>query len=509
MAAADEDRGVQDNSGRMAANSAIRAFGEVVGKLASVAFYVAIARELGDELFGDFMFGLSISTVLLSLAGLGTSELILREVARDHRAVHRYFSDTIAFKTLFTLFLLAILAVYLEIAGYPGETILAVLLIGLGVGIELLSQVPYSVFMGNERMGYVAVSLVAQRMFTSIIGVAALLLGAGLLLTSVIFVAGSMVGLLSAMIWMRTKVVRPRRRIDVKRWMPIVKAALPLGLVAFLYTILLKLDITLLSLLSGGAEDNSEVGQYGAAFRLIEATMFIGWSFSAATMPWLSRQREEGGMTHSRGYGLGAKALLAVLVPVGLCYGLLAEPLIDLIYGPDYEPAIELMQILSPMAILFGWNVFVSAVLISRDMPSGFTKAALVVLAQNVVFNLILIPKYGATGAAISSVSSGVLLAILTIRPITAAVGSVRYLRVLIAPVLAGVAMAGACLAVGVDHMVLAGLAGVAAFAAAFLVVERLLYRDDFAIYASLISRLRSRGRLPEDHAPVGSELGM
>lgn len=500
---------MKDNSSRMAANSAIRAFGEVVGKLASVAFYVAIARELGDAQFGDFMFGLSISTVLLSLAGLGTSELITREVARDHEAVNRYFSDTMAFKTLFTILLLGLLAGYLAIAGYPGETIIAVLLIGLGVGIELMSQVPYSVFVGNERMGYVATSLVAQRIFTSVVGVAALLLGAGLLVASLIFVAGSLIGLASALIWMLTKVVRPRLQIDVHRWLPIVKAALPLGLVAFLYTILIKLDITLLSLLTGGVDDNSEVGQYGAAFRLIEATMFIGWSFSAATMPWLSRQRDGGEMTHSRGYALGAKALLAVLVPVGLCYGLLARPLIDVIYGPEYEPAIALMQILAPMAILFGWNVFVSAVLIARDMPSGFTKAALVVLAQNVVFNLILIPKFGATGAAVSSVSSGVLLAILTIRPITAAVGKVKYVQVLVAPIAGGLVMAAVCLAVGVDHMVISGVAGAIAFAAAFLAVERLLYREDFAIYASLISRLRSRSRLPEDHAPVGSELGM
>lgn len=499
----------RDAGSRIAANSVLRGVGEIVGKLASVVFYIAIARKLGDDQFGDFIFGLSISTVLLSLAGLGTSELIIREIARDHRAVDRYFSDTITFKVLFTILLLSFLAVYLAIAGYPLDTSVAVLLIGMGVGIELLSQIPYSVFVGNERMGYVATSLVAQRLFTAVVGIVALFAGANLIETSVIFVAGSLVGLTSAIVWMRTRVVKPRWSVRWQRWWPIVRKALPLGVVAFIYTILLKLDITLLSLLTGGSADNSEVGQYGAAFRLIEATMFIGWSFGSAAMPWLSRDPGADGIDLARGYGLGSKALLAVLVPVGCLYFLLAEPLIDMLYGPQYEPAIELMQILSPMAILFGWNSFVATLLIARNVPAGFNKPAVAVLIQNVAFNLVLIPALGAEGAAISSVSSGVFLALLTIVPVRRAVGRVGFVSVIIAPLLAGICLTGATLAVGVDHLIASAAAGLLAFALAFLAVERVFFEDDFSIYRSLVARIRSRGRRPEEHVPPGSEMGI
>src|SRR3712207_6855227 len=47
----------------VARNAAFRSGGEVVAKLASVAFYVAMARALGETGFGDFQFALALTTV--------------------------------------------------------------------------------------------------------------------------------------------------------------------------------------------------------------------------------------------------------------------------------------------------------------------------------------------------------------------------------------------------------------------------------------------------------------
>ena len=78
----------------VAHNAVARAVGEIIAKLASVAFFVAVARELGEESFGDFMFALSFTTVLLLAAGFGTEELVAREVARDRSRLDEYLSNT-------------------------------------------------------------------------------------------------------------------------------------------------------------------------------------------------------------------------------------------------------------------------------------------------------------------------------------------------------------------------------------------------------------------------------
>ena len=76
-------------SRRIAFGTLARSTGEAAGKLASLVFFVVIARHLGEKQFGDFIFGLSLSSVLLMLAGLGMQEMIGREVAKmkDRKSV--------------------------------------------------------------------------------------------------------------------------------------------------------------------------------------------------------------------------------------------------------------------------------------------------------------------------------------------------------------------------------------------------------------------------------------
>src|SRR3954468_19398888 len=59
---------------RIAFGTLARSIGEAAGKLASLVFFVVIARHLGEEQFGDFIFGMSLSSVLLLVAGLGMQE---------------------------------------------------------------------------------------------------------------------------------------------------------------------------------------------------------------------------------------------------------------------------------------------------------------------------------------------------------------------------------------------------------------------------------------------------
>ena len=73
-------------SRRIAVGAAARSVGELVAKVASLFLYVAIARELGDESFGDFVFAISLATMLTVAAGLGLQDLLAREIAKDRAA---------------------------------------------------------------------------------------------------------------------------------------------------------------------------------------------------------------------------------------------------------------------------------------------------------------------------------------------------------------------------------------------------------------------------------------
>ena len=487
-------------SRRIAGGTSVRAVGEVVAKLANVVFFIVIARELGDQAFGDFIFGISFASIAMLAAGFGTDELVTREVARDKERVHLLFKDVITAKAAMMVLLLGVMALVVFVGNYSRETEIAVLLIGLGLAFEYLAKSIHAVFQAYEQMQYIAATLIIQRMFTATIGTIVVLRGGGLIPAAAVLAVGGLLGLLTAFWWLYRRVVRPQGTLDARRWAGILKAGAPLGVMVLLYVALIKLDATLLSFLNGG--DNGAVGHYGAAYRLVDATMFLSWSFGAAILPWFATHREGSPVTLSRGYELGLKAMITILLPIGVVYAVFAPQLIDLLYGSAYDASVGPLRLLGGMTILFGINTFVSIVLIARDSPGEFTRPAIIVFVQNIVFNLILIPRYGASGAAFNAVLSGTLLALLTVMRVGRRMGHVSFAGALVSPAIAGAAMAGVGLGlIGLGVFWVAALGvSCAVFAAAFLLVERVFFPEDFDLYFGM---LRFRDRLRRERAPV------
>jgi O-antigen/teichoic acid export membrane protein len=470
----------------VARNAASRGVGEVVAKLASVAFFVVMARELGEVGFGDFMFALSFASLLLLAAGFGTEELVAREVARDRSRVHEYLSNVLAVKVGTSIVLLGLAIAFVELAGYPYDARIAVCLVGAGVAVENLGRTLGSVFQATERMELLSISLIVQRVATAGVGIAVLLSGGGILEVSLIFLGGSLLGFAVASVVLLRYVVRPRMAVDRARWWPIVRAGAPIGLAIMVLTVLLKLDQVLLSLLEGG--EHHEVGFYAAAFRLVEATMFISWSFAAAFLPWVAHRGAEESERLGNGYELALKGLSAVLVPIGVLFVVAAQPLIDLLYGVDYEPAIEPVRWLGVTTVFYGLNLMAATLLVARDRPLDFALICAAVVVLNVALNLVLIPPLGATGAAIAAAASSVALALLGAIRISALTGRLRVLRPFAGPVAGGAAMAATMLAMPLP-LVPDALLGAAVYALAFLLVESRLFPDDLAMARGLLVR--------------------
>lgn len=216
-------------SSRIARNTLIRAAGEIVAKGASVAFFVVMARELDVSGFGAFIFGLSLSQLLLIIPGFGSQDLISREVARDHESVHRIFHNVLVMKgALLAVGWLAIWGV-VALAGYPFEVQIAIAMIAAGVAVERQAGTYYAVFTAHERNELVATTLILQRGVTSIVGIAVLLNGGGLVAVCAVFMVGSLVGQLAAYLSLHRRLVSPERRIDRTQWIPLLRASIPLA----------------------------------------------------------------------------------------------------------------------------------------------------------------------------------------------------------------------------------------------------------------------------------------
>src|SRR3954447_17771707 len=205
-------------SRRIALGTLARSSGEATGKLASLLFFVVVARQLGEEQFGDFIFGMSLSTVLLLFAGLGMQEMIGREVAKDPRRADGLLWNVVVIKGLMMAGLLLVIAAVVAIQSRSAESAAAILIVSVGIGFEYQAGTLYAVFDGRERQQYVATTLIVNRTSTALMGIAAALLGAGLVPIAVLFSFGSALGLVTAYWLMHRFVLQPSRHIDPSSW---------------------------------------------------------------------------------------------------------------------------------------------------------------------------------------------------------------------------------------------------------------------------------------------------
>ena len=206
------------------ANTGYRLFADVGSKVASLVFFVVMARELGDSRFGIFTFALSFAILATTPANFGQDVVLTREVARDRSRLGEYFANTLALKVVLATTSLGVAIGVAAVAGIDRETLEALLLLGPAVLLELLMATCFASYQAFERLDFIPVALISQRFVTAAVGIAALLHGAGVVTVSAIYLAGAALGFALALWFLVWKIARPELRVEARRWSSLMRA---------------------------------------------------------------------------------------------------------------------------------------------------------------------------------------------------------------------------------------------------------------------------------------------
>jgi O-antigen/teichoic acid export membrane protein len=479
-------------SARVARNTAIQAGGEIVSKVASLAFFVVMARLLEPEGFGAFTFALSLAMLLTVLSDLGTDTILTREVARERTSIHQLFWNSIALRAGAGVLSLAIAFAIVVVGDYSSETQAAVGLLVVAVLVELFAKTLYGSFRAYEDMAPIASAIMLQRIFTAAVGIAVMAIGGEVVAASLVYLVGALLGLAYAARALLRRHGGPRFEVSYVTAKELALVALPIGIAGIFYTMLLRVNATMLSLMEGEVA----VGIYGVSARLLESTMFISFAFVSSIVPTLSRLTRDTTPTVSSAYEKAAKALAAALFPLGTLFALFAQPIVDLLYGSDYGDSATVLRLLGGATALYGLSYLASYVLVSQDRQRVIPWAIGAIVVQNVVLNLVLIPRWSYDGAALATTISELTVAIVLTTFAVRATGPISPLRILAGPVAGSLAMCGVALALGMGWAGL--LVAVPAYAAGLLLVERALFPADLEVIASMLRRRRRGEPLTE-----------
>ncbi len=479
--------GAEGAGKRAAKNTVVRAAAEVIGKLATFVLFAALARGAGQTGVGVFVFAFAFLQICLMPVGFGCDSYLLRQVAKDRSAADRLFFSIIGLKLVLAGPVLAVSLVAVSLLGYDTTARTTVYLLSVGLLLDLFAKTFHSIFDATERGHLHAVPLILQRVVTAALGVTALTLGYGVVTVAALYSVGAALGLAACVFLMHRHVGMPRRAFDRHGWRTLAATSLPFAIQDVFTVLLFKLDAVILSFMAAEAA----VGRYGAAYRLLEATLFIGWALNGAFGAMYAYLGRDTDPTVGSVYERSIKVALVLLTPCAVVMGVLAEPICRLSFGSDFVAAAPALRLLSPVVLGLCLVTLSSSLIISRRSPRTMVRMTASMVLLNVLLNVSLIPSLEERGAALAMLITEIAFVGVAMRVASDEVGGLRWAVMLAAPLTAGIAMLPAMiLLVGLPVASLA--TGLAVYVAAFVLLERRISPGDLAFVAAML-----KGRLP------------
>ena len=485
-------------SSRILVNAGFRGIADIGSKIATAALYIFVARKLGASQFGIYAFALSFVGLVTVFGFFGQDIVLTREVARDYGRLEEYYSNAMLSRAMFSIPPLLLALGVAALGGMSGHTLLVVLLLGVGITGDYLVQIPFAVFQTYERVGLVAIVLIAQRWVTTASAIVALYLGAGLVAVVGIYCAGSLLASALGTWMMYRRIAQPRLHIDFRGALRVTREALPIGVALVALTVLFRVDMSMLAIFKPARV----VGHYAAAYKLLETTAFVSWAVNVAVLPSLSRLSPNTTPSVGAVYQRGLKLVIAITLPLSVGAVVLAGPLISLVYGAQYHPAADALALLAPTIALFPIAALSSQLFYAQGRRPTVAMVYALVAVENIALNLVLIPRFSLLGAAAGTSISEILVAGLLILLAGELHGRLEFRRMLAGPVL-GSAVAGALLVLLRHVPLLAIPIGAVAYFAVLLAYERLAFPEDFSVLQVLVTQIRARIVRPAASGPL------
>lgn len=205
---------------------------------------------------------------------------------------------------------------------------------------------------------------------------------------------------------------------------PLLKESLRYGGKAYLGNLAqflnYRLDIFIVAYFLGPVA----VGLYGVAVGLAERLWMIPGSISVVLFPRISS------LDHAEANKLTPQAsrhTFFIVTSISLILAIFSKPLIKLLFGPEYLPSAMPFVILLPGVVALSITKVLTSDLAGRGKPQFGMLSSLLALPITIILDIVLIPKWGISGAAFASTVAYTLATIVVLIAFLKLSGSSLY----------------------------------------------------------------------------------
>ena len=386
-------------------NTALVLSAKVIARLIALVTVLYMIRWLGKDHYGVFSVLINLTAIVSVVLDLGFNVLFVREGARQHTEIQRYLRNVMSLRLVMSLVAFVVLAGLVYAVGLNYLLVPGFLLMVFTSYSTLLRNGLYAV----QQLGYEAIGVVLESAVLLV-----LVLYGVLTRQNVIYFVWAYAAqyAFSCVYFIAVLAIKrlgtPGWRFETALLREWFWKGLPFALTFVLTILYFRIDQPLIFEFRG----HVEAGLYGAAYKPIEALLFVPITFLSVVFPVLSVYHREQRADMMDAVNRFYKALLLMGVPMAVGIFVLARPLTPLLLGNDFIASAPALRVLAiALGIAFINNAFIGA-LNASDRQSSFTWAAAWSLVANLALNLTLIPLFGYQGASWATVATELVLAI-------------------------------------------------------------------------------------------------
>lgn len=377
--------------------------GQILRMAVNLVLGVWLARYLGPLQYGELNYSIAFVALFNGLSTLGLNAIVIRDLVLRPDQREQILIATLLLRIAGAI---AGVVVILTAAFFTqSRDTLMLYLIGiaaLGTVFQSFDAIDFW-FQSQLLAKYSVYAKIGAFLIVSVVKIGLLLAGAPLMAFALIGLAEMILG--AAGLYVAYRMRGHSFNLSAFQW-PVAKnlvwRSLPLFLSGVVIIIYGRLDVVML----GQMVDQREAGIYAAATKLSEACYFIPTIIVASVAPIILRVREVDGALYLRKLRTLYFVLSWLAIAVALPVSLLAPWVVERLYGPEFRDAGPVLAIHMWAALAVFLGIATGQHLLNEDLQAISFYRTLVGLGTNVVLNLILIPHYGAIGAAIATVVS-------------------------------------------------------------------------------------------------------
>lgn len=392
-------------------NASWMSVSQVITSVLAFVWTLFTARYLGVNDYGIFGATLSLASLFGAVCDVGTMYFAVREISVDLSREQKYLDACVSLRFILGAIYFALVLLSLMAAGWNSYMIVICLIFAVHQFVGSFKSLLVISFQAHEEMKYQAIMYIISNVMTFVFIVAVIFGDYGLFGLSLAYVLGNFIGLVYVLWVLKKKFVFPRISLEFNLYKILLLGGLPFALNAIFSAIYYSIDIFMLTQMS----NTYYVGLYNSAYKLVDIFGVFYAVYTATIFPVMSKLFKDDKNILNLTLSKSIKYLSAVTIPLSVATLIYATDMIVFCFGSKFSEAGSVLAMLVWSVCFLFMNGATVTALNASNKERSVTVMYILTSMFNVIFNLVLIPKYNVYGAAFTTILSDIFLLILSI----------------------------------------------------------------------------------------------